>query len=227
MKRSTMMLAGAALISVVTARGGAAAVVALNHDLYGFSAAAAGGCNSLVGLCGAGAGNAWLEFVKGGLVSAPGWQQDSGRFSDAGGGVCKMTDPVSHLGKNAIATVFTGRAAAKASSADGSGNASPERDPAFYEAALTPTSTSSTSSTLTSSTTTSTLPPRPCGDPANPIGVFASDALWVLKAAVGQPVICEMCSCDVNSSGAITATDALVVLKFAVGQPITFNCQLC
>ena len=82
---------------------------------------------------------------------------------------------------------------------------------------------------------------RPCGDPialiantrrANRIvgggvrAVVASDALFVLKAAVGS-LQCPLCTCDVDSSGSITASDALRTLKKAVGQPITLTCPAC
>ena len=63
-----------------------------------------------------------------------------------------------------------------------------------------------------------------CGD-VNEDGRFsATDALAVLKAAVGGAG-CLICVCDVDNTATITATDALKLLKFAVGQPVTLNCQ--
>lgn len=63
-----------------------------------------------------------------------------------------------------------------------------------------------------------------CGDPASPEGsVTASDALFMLAAAVGQ-ASCALCTCDVDGSGAIVASDALRALAFAVGQPVTLEC---
>ena len=100
------------------------------------------------------------------------------------------------------------------------------------------TTTTLGATTTTLGTTTTTLPTgeRPCGDPvavrnrstserrANV--VTASDALFVLRAAVGS-ASCELCVCDVNGSGTVTASDALVVLRRAVGQPVELACPAC
>ena len=107
------------------------------------------------------------------------------------------------------------------------------------------TTTVSGSTTTTSPTTSTTLDgARPCGDPVvltvdlttagdglTPIGVLpraisASDALFVLKSAVGSAT-CEECVCDVNNAGGITATDALIVLRRAVGQAVELLCPAC
>ena len=64
-----------------------------------------------------------------------------------------------------------------------------------------------------------------CGDP-NGGGVTATDALVVLRAAVGAAG-CELCVCDVDSSGAIVASDALIVLQAAVGGAVTLSCPAC
>lgn len=67
-----------------------------------------------------------------------------------------------------------------------------------------------------------------CGQPssggANPA---ASDALTILKEAVGQATDCDAkpCICDVNSNGTITSPDALATLRKAVGQPVTLTCM--
>jgi hypothetical protein len=95
----------------------------------------------------------------------------------------------------------------------------------------------STTTTTSSMTTSTTISHRNCGDPAlvfhldSPhdslaAPITASDALYVLKTAVGL-FDCEFCVCDVNNSGSVTASDALVVLKFAVGQDIALMCPLC
>lgn len=65
----------------------------------------------------------------------------------------------------------------------------------------------------------------PCGKPTNSSGAApkSSDALFVLKAAVGQAT-CSPRVCDVDSSGKILASDALRVLKAAVGQPVSLSC---
>jgi cysteine-rich repeat protein len=56
--------------------------------------------------------------------------------------------------------------------------------------------------------------------------VTASDALYVLQAAVGFAA-CADCVCDVNDDGNITATDALAVLQSAVGASVTLTCSAC
>src|SRR6185503_16656551 len=56
-----------------------------------------------------------------------------------------------------------------------------------------------------------------CGDPDGSHTLTASDSLTVLKGAVGQPVACPECACDVNADGKKSAGDALAVLKMAVG----------
>jgi uncharacterized delta-60 repeat protein len=65
-----------------------------------------------------------------------------------------------------------------------------------------------------------------CGDPTEDARVSASDALSVLRTAVGLQ-ICLLCVCDVNNSGTVTASDALNVLKKAVGQDVALDCPAC
>jgi hypothetical protein len=98
------------------------------------------------------------------------------------------------------------------------------------------TTTSTTSTTVTvSSTTTTTVPTGgACADPvaltvgraANADQVTASDALFILGAAVGIQT-CELCVCDADGSGGVAATDALVTLRAAVGQPVSLDCPPC
>lgn len=78
------------------------------------------------------------------------------------------------------------------------------------------------------STTTTTLPQSGgCGVPvsggAKPA---ASDALFVLKAAVGGET-CDVCLCDVDGSGSVAAGDALAVLRAAVGGEFQPDCPPC
>ena len=56
-----------------------------------------------------------------------------------------------------------------------------------------------------------------CGAPVSRKKAVSSDALFVLKSAVGTNA-CNRCECDVNNDGSVTATDALRVLRVAVGQ---------
>jgi len=66
-----------------------------------------------------------------------------------------------------------------------------------------------------------------CGQPLSTgTRPTASDALFVLRSAVGQSS-CELCICDVNGNGTTTASDSLAVLRKAVNLPVTFNCISC
>jgi hypothetical protein len=56
--------------------------------------------------------------------------------------------------------------------------------------------------------------------------VTASDALYILSAAVGT-VSCELCLCDVDDSGAVTAVDALETLQSAIGLDVELICPAC
>jgi hypothetical protein len=80
--------------------------------------------------------------------------------------------------------------------------------------------------------------PAVCGDVNGSNTVTSSDALSVLKKAVGQPVMLSCPACpallvgepvcgDVNASGTVTSSDALSILKKAVGQPVTLTCAAC
>jgi parallel beta-helix repeat protein len=65
-----------------------------------------------------------------------------------------------------------------------------------------------------------------CGDATSDGKVLASDALAVLKAAVGS-FSCATCVCDANGSGSVLAGDAQLVLRKAVGQAVTLTCPPC
>ncbi|RMD82707.1 MAG: hypothetical protein D6815_08545 [Candidatus Dadabacteria bacterium] len=69
-----------------------------------------------------------------------------------------------------------------------------------------------------------------CGDPVDAgratQSITASDALFVLRAAVGL-VPCDLCICDVDESGAVAATDALELLRVSVGLGPTPHCKAC
>ncbi|MFT5041652.1 MAG: cysteine-rich repeat protein, partial [Hyphomicrobiaceae bacterium] len=57
---------------------------------------------------------------------------------------------------------------------------------------------------------------RLCGDADDSGRILATDALLVLRSAVGQDIRCPAFVCDVNGNGAITASDALATLRLAV-----------
>jgi hypothetical protein len=99
------------------------------------------------------------------------------------------------------------------------------------------TTTTTGETTTTSGETTTTLGgTSECGDPvaltAGSVSagtgnaVSASDALFILRAAVGLDS-CQLCVCDVNDSSSISATDALAVLNAAVGLPVSLDCPAC
>lgn len=67
---------------------------------------------------------------------------------------------------------------------------------------------------------------RLCGDANGDRAISAPDALVVLKAAVGA-FACQICVCDVDSSGRITASDALTTLRRSVGIPMELLCEEC
>lgn len=69
-------------------------------------------------------------------------------------------------------------------------------------------------------------PPRPCGDIDDNGRVTASDALAILKAAVGGPECDDAgCYCNVDGNEKLSAADALFALKVAVGQPLIPQCD--
>lgn len=63
-----------------------------------------------------------------------------------------------------------------------------------------------------------------CGDPAGDGQVGASDALFVLRAAVGLNS-CAAESCDMSGDGQVMAGDALALLQVAVGMDVTLACD--
>lgn len=65
-----------------------------------------------------------------------------------------------------------------------------------------------------------------CGDANGNGSISATDALVVLRRAVGGQA-CDFCLCDPNQSSTVTASDALVVLKRGVGQTVSMLCPLC
>ncbi|MBI5506126.1 MAG: endonuclease/exonuclease/phosphatase family protein [Deltaproteobacteria bacterium] len=191
-------------------------------------------------LSGTGVADVWVELVKGGVVPSPGPDNESECLTNPSGPNCELVDKIFYRSGSDLTLIPKNYAALKTFFSDGSGNDLSDHYPVtvVFDYTIVTTSTSSTSSTSSSTTTTTTLPPRPCGDPVALIyrdsagdtlaaSVTASDALRILKAAVGQPVTCEPCVCDANNSGSITTSDALLVLKFSVGQPVTLNCPAC
>lgn len=65
-----------------------------------------------------------------------------------------------------------------------------------------------------------------CGDVNGNHSVQTSDALTVLRAAIGQPVDCPAVRCDADGDSKVRASDSLRVLKRAVGQSIVMSCPV-
>jgi hypothetical protein len=65
-----------------------------------------------------------------------------------------------------------------------------------------------------------------CGDTNSDRSIKASDALFVLRSAVGTET-CDFCLCDLNGSSSITAGDALSALRIAVGVNVATSCPEC
>jgi len=63
-----------------------------------------------------------------------------------------------------------------------------------------------------------------CGDASGNDIVQTSDALLVLRAAVGQAVSCPLYLCDADGDAKLRTVDSLRVLKRAVGQSVAMSC---
>ncbi len=63
-----------------------------------------------------------------------------------------------------------------------------------------------------------------CGDADDNGTVQASDALRILRKAVGQDVSCPLFRCDTDDNGLVQTSDALRVLRKAVAQPVILDC---
>jgi hypothetical protein len=87
----------------------------------------------------------------------------------------------------------------------------------------TTTTLETTTTTLFDGTTTTTVDCPNCGDVNNDCEITSSDALAVLRAAVGITE-CSLEVCDYSGDGNITALDALAVLRASVDLPTTPNC---
>ncbi len=91
---------------------------------------------------------------------------------------------------------------------------------------LAAVTSSATSASSTTTSTTMPMWPPPCGETGMDGRVTASDALYVIRTAIGLDA-CLACLCDADDSGVITASDALRVLQYAVGLPVPMSCPVC
>jgi hypothetical protein len=100
-------------------------------------------------------------------------------------------------------------------------------DPVSPLPAVTATALDCPSLSTTTTTTSTTLPPpRACGDVDGDGEVRASDALAVLRAAVGLGEPCPVSVCDAAGGGSVRASDALRVLQVAVGRDVPLLCPV-
>jgi len=65
-----------------------------------------------------------------------------------------------------------------------------------------------------------------CADTDDNEAVTATDALFVLRVAVGLAT-CDACVCDTDGSGMTTAGDSLRTLRRAVGVNVALLCPVC
>jgi len=186
---------------------------------------------------GPGLTDVWVELVNGGVVPAPGTEIDSGCDTDPSGPDCEMIDKVFYRSGDGVILTPVEYSALKTEFSDAGGDLSDHIPVAvlFDVSAGATTTTSTTSTTVTVSSTTTTVPTGgTCADPvaltvgrtASADAVTASDALFILGAAVGIQT-CELCICDADGSGGVAATDALMTLRAAVGQPVALECPPC
>jgi len=177
-------------------------------------------------LNGTGVTDVWVQLKRSGLVPAAGPDIEEDCATDPGGANCELVDKIFYRDGNSLIFAPQSYNALKAMFSDNMAAELSDHTPVtvtFDFVVPTTTTTTSTSSTSTSIT----MPiSNLCGDTNADDDVTASDALFVLKTAVGSKE-CELCICDVNDSTEISATDALRTLKKAVGQDIALNCPAC
>jgi hypothetical protein len=196
---------------------------------------------------GAGLTDVWVELVNGGVVPSAGPDNEGGCATNPSGAGCELVDKVFYRSGSDILLAPASYEALDDLFEDADGNDLSDHFPVSvvfgYELVGGPTTSSS--STTSSVTTTSTIvttsttmaPASMCGDPiaivagsglGGPIDglITATDALFILRAAVGSEV-CDVCVCDADGSGLVAATDALVALRAATGQQVTLACPAC
>lgn len=95
------------------------------------------------------------------------------------------------------------------------------------ETTTTTVAETTTTSSTTTTTTSTTIADSPCGDVDGNDVRTASDALGILRAALGLDV-CPACVCDLDATGVITASDALGLLRYSVGSERgALSCPVC
>ena len=167
----------------------------------------------------------WVQLRRGGVVPTAGPEINADCATNPATGNCELVDKVLYRSGKSVVLIPKTYNVLKAMFSDESNIDLSDHYPVAVKFSyLAPSETTTT----TSSTSTSTLLiPLLCGDSNGDDSVKATDALAILKAAVGGNQcdgIKKLCVCDVNTSGTVTASDALAVLKVAVGQAVVLNC---
>lgn len=183
---------------------------------------------------GTGVTDVWVELVNGGVTPGPGAEIDSGCDTDPSGPDCERIDKVFYRSGDTVILTPLEYSALKTEFSDGGIDLS-DHVPVAVLFDVSGGATTTTNTTSTTATTSTTVPVSgTCADPvALTVGdvplagdVTASDALFILNAAVGIQT-CELCVCDADGSGGVAATDALLTLQAAVGQPVPLECPPC
>ncbi|HYC57440.1 MAG TPA: endonuclease/exonuclease/phosphatase family protein [Candidatus Binatia bacterium] len=213
-------------------------VTYINDNLEGEAIILMGDTNSLFTRAGndnvqtlitsAGLSDVWVELKRGGEVPGAGTAIDTGCAADEAGANCERIDKIMYRSSDTVSIVPVDYQVLDDFFDDSQGGDLSDHKPVYAEFDVNLIiDTSTSSSTTSSSTTTTEAPSGDCGDPAPPSGnVTASDALFVLRTAVGS-LSCEVCVCDASGNGSITASDALLILKAAVGQDVDLACPAC
>jgi len=172
---------------------------------------------------GPGLTDVWLELRRDDVVPLRGPDIDSGCAAEPAGADCELVDKILYRDGETLDLTPVAYDVLREMFSDENGDLSDHLPVAAtfeYEVLATLPTTSTTSTT--------TLGARPCGDPVEgDETISTSDALFVLRVAIGSHVSCAECTCDVDDSGEITAADALRVLKKAVGEEMELVCPAC
>lgn len=169
----------------------------------------------------------WVQLRRGGIVPSAGPDINADCATNPATGNCELVNKVLYRSGKSVVLIPKTYNVLKSMFSDDSDNDLSDRYPVAVKFSyLAPTQTTTTTSSTSTSTST-LLIPLLCGDATGDDSVKATDALAVLKAAVGGNQcdgVKKLCVCDVNASGTVTASDALAVLKAAVGQALVLRC---
>jgi hypothetical protein len=172
---------------------------------------------------GTGATDVWVELVNGGVIPGPGADIDTGCDTDPAGPDCELIDKVFYRSGSDVILTPISYEVLKDEFSDAGGDLS-DHIPVAVRFDVTAGSTTTT--TLGSGGGCADPVALTSGNESSADLVTATDALFVLRAAVGLET-CALCVCDPDDSGGVAATDALLTLNAAVGQPVSLECPAC